>query len=212
MRPILLLLLMATAPAWANGFQPVDSIRAAALSTLGPGTDAEATLDAALRMPACAAPLQAQPTGSNTVEVACPGGWRLFVPVKVRRNQDVLVLNRGIATGETIGLADIGIEKRDAARIAGAVLADPAEAVGKVARRVLQAGTLLSAGDLVSPRLVRRGDTVELVSRRSGLEVRMRGRALSDAGQDERVSVENASSRRIVQGTVDASGAVVVSR
>ncbi|GHH46430.1 MAG: flagellar basal body P-ring formation chaperone FlgA [Gammaproteobacteria bacterium] len=212
MRPILLLLLMATAPAWANGFQPVDSIRAAALSTLGPGTDAEATLDAGLRMPACAAPLQAQPTGSNTVEVACPGGWRLFVPVKVRRNQDVLVLNRGIAAGETIGLADIGIEKRDAARIAGAVLADPAEAVGKVARRVLQAGTLLSAGDLVSPRLVRRGDTVELVSRRSGLEVRMRGRALSDAGQDERVSVENASSRRIVQGTVDASGAVVVSR
>ncbi|WP_434031231.1 flagellar basal body P-ring formation chaperone FlgA [[Pseudomonas] boreopolis] len=212
MRPILLLLLMATAPAWANGFQPVDSIRAAALSTLDPGTDAEATLDAGLRMPACAAPLQAQPTGSNTVEVACPGGWRLFVPVKVRRNQDVLVLNRGIAAGETIGLADIGIEKRDAARIAGAVLADPAEAVGKVARRVLQAGTLLSAGDLVSPRLVRRGDTVELVSRRSGLEVRMRGRALSDAGQDERVSVENASSRRIVQGTVDASGAVVVSR
>lgn len=212
MRPILLLLLMATAPAWANGFQPVDSIRAAALSTLGPGTDAEATLDAGLRMPACAAPLQAQSTGSNTVEVACPGGWRLFVPVKVRRNQDVLVLNRGIAAGETIGLADIGIEKRDAARIAGAVLADPAEAVGKVARRVLQAGTLLSAGDLVSPRLVRRGDTVELVSRRSGLEVRMRGRALSDAGQDERVSVENASSRRIVQGTVDASGAVVVSR
>ncbi|WP_434025595.1 flagellar basal body P-ring formation chaperone FlgA [[Pseudomonas] boreopolis] len=212
MRPILLLLLMATAPAWANGFQPVDSIRAAALSTLGPGMDAEATLDAGLRMPACAAPLQAQPTGSNTVEVACPGGWRLFVPVKVRRNQDVLVLNRGIAAGETIGLADIGIEKRDAARIAGAVLADPAEAVGKVARRVLQAGTLLSAGDLVSPRLVRRGDTVELVSRRSGLEVRMRGRALSDAGQDERVSVENASSRRIVQGTVDANGAVVVSR
>jgi flagella basal body P-ring formation protein FlgA len=40
----------------------------------------------------------------------------------------------------------------------------------------------------------------------------MTGRALSDAGQDERVSVENASSRRIVQGTVDASGTVVVSR
>lgn len=214
MRPILLILLLAAAPAWADGFQPVDSIRAAALSTQPPGADAEATLDAGLRMPACPVPLQAQPTGSNTVEVACPqpAGWRLFVPVKVRRNQDVLVLNRGIAAGETLGLADITIEKRDAARIAGAALANPADAVGKTARRVLPAGTLLSATDLVSPRLVRRGDTVELVSRRSGLEVRMTGRALSDAGQDERVSVENASSRRIVQGTVDASGAVVVSR
>lgn len=214
MRPILLMLLLVTAPAWADGFQPVDSIRAAALTTLGPGADAEATLDPGLRMPACPVPLQAQPTGSNTVEVACPqpAGWRLFVPVKVRRNQDVLVLNRGIAAGETLGLADITVEKRDAARIAGAALANPADAVGKTARRVLPAGTLLSASDVVAPRLVRRGDTVELVSRRDGLEVRMTGRALSDAGQDERVSVENASSRRIVQGTVDASGAVVVSR
>ncbi|MFT4246790.1 MAG: flagellar basal body P-ring formation chaperone FlgA [Pseudomonas sp.] len=214
MRPILLVLLLATAPVWAAGFQPVDAIRTAALSTLEPGADAEATLDPGLRMPACPVPLQAQPTGSNTVEVACPqpAGWRLFVPVKVRRNQDVLVLNRGIAAGETIGLADISIERRDAARIAGAALASPADAVGKTARRVLPAGTLLSASDVVSPRLVRRGDTVELVSRRNGLEVRMTGRALSDAGQDERVSVENASSRRIVQGTVEATGAVVVSR
>lgn len=214
MRPILLILLLATAPAWADAFQPVDSIRAAALSTLTPGADAEAALDAGLRMPACPVPLQARPTGSNTVEVACPqpAGWRLFVPVKVRRNQDVLVLSRGLAAGETIGLADITIERRDAARIAGAALADPADAVGKTARRVLPAGTLLSASDVVPPRLVRRGDTVELVSRRNGLEVRMNGRALSDAGQDERVSVENASSRRVVQGTVDASGAVVVSR
>jgi flagella basal body P-ring formation protein FlgA len=214
MRPILLILLLVAAPAWADGFQPVDSIRAAALSTVGPNADAEATLDPGLRMPACPVPLQAQPTGSNTVEVACPqpAGWRLFVPVKVRRNQDVLVLNRGIAAGETISLADISIEKRDASRIAGAALANPVDAVGKTARRVLSAGTLLSANDVVSPRLVKRGDTVELVSRRNGLEVRMTGRALSDAGQDERVSVENASSRRIVQGTVDASGTVVVSR
>ncbi|MFB5208184.1 diguanylate cyclase domain-containing protein, partial [Stenotrophomonas sp. 3diitr2024] len=39
---------------------------------------------------------QVQPTANTTVEVSCPdaGGWRLFVPVKVRRNQTVLVLNR----------------------------------------------------------------------------------------------------------------------
>ena len=214
MRPILLILLLVTAPAWAASFQSVDAIRAAALSTLEKGVDAEVTLDAGLRMPACPVPLQAQPTGSNTVEVACPQptGWRLFVPVKVRRNQDVLVLNRGMAAGETIDMADITIEKRDAARIAGAVLANPIDAVGKTARRVLPAGTLLAASDVMSPRLVRRGDTVDLVSRQDGLEVRMRGRALSDAGQDERVSVENTSSHRVIQGTVDASGAVIVSR
>ena len=71
--------------------------------------------------------LQVQPTANTTVEVSCPdaGGWRLFVPVKVRRNQTVLVLNRGIGTGETLTAADITTAQRDAARIAGAVLSDP---------------------------------------------------------------------------------------
>lgn len=205
----------AVAPASAAGaWQPVEAIRAAALSTLPAGSEGETTLDSALRLPACGQALVAQPTATSTVEVSCPdaGGWRLFVPVKVRRNQTVLILNRGIAAGETIGVADITTAQRDAARIAGAALADPAAAVGRVARRTLAAGSLLSANDLVAQRLIRRGDSVSLVSRRGGVEVRVAGKALSDAGENERVSVENLSSRKIVQGTVAASGDVFVTR
>lgn len=198
----------------AGGWQPVDSIRAAALSTLPAGSEGDTTLDSALRLPACAQALVAQPTASTTVEVSCPdaGGWRLFVPVKVRRNQAVLILNRGIAAGETLAAADITTAQRDVARIAGAALADPAAAVGRVARRTLVAGSLLSANDLVAQRLIRRGDSVSLVSQRGGVEVRVAGKALGDAGENERVSVENLSSRRIVQGTVAASGDVFVTR
>ncbi|WP_282296645.1 flagellar basal body P-ring formation chaperone FlgA [Stenotrophomonas sp. PS02289] len=205
----------AVAPAFAAGaWQPVEAIRAAALSTLPAGSEGETTLDSALRLPACGQALVAQPTATSTVEVSCPdaGGWRLFVPVKVRRNQTVLILNRGIAAGETIGVADITTAQRDAARIAGAALADPAAAVGRVARRTLAAGSLLSANDLVAQRLIRRGDSVSLVSRRGGVEVRVAGKALADAGENERVSVENLSSRKIVQGTVAASGDVFVTR
>ena len=101
-------------------------------------------------------------------------------------------------------------EKPTAMRFA--VLSDPQLAVGRVARRALGAGTVLGAGDLVAPRIIRRGDSVALVSRRGGVEVRVAGKALGDAGQDERVSVENLSSRRVVQGTVIAGGDVLVSR
>ena len=72
MRLILLVVLLAALPAWAAEFQPVDSIRAAALSTLGPDATAEATLDPSVRVPLCPVPLQAQPTGTTTVEVSCP--------------------------------------------------------------------------------------------------------------------------------------------
>ncbi|HEL7628369.1 flagellar basal body P-ring formation protein FlgA [Stenotrophomonas maltophilia] len=218
MRPIssILAVALAVASPWAVAadWQPVASIRAAALSSLPAGSEGEAQVADALRLPRCGGALQVQPTANTTVEVSCPdaGGWRLFVPVKVRRNQTVLVLARGIAAGETLTAADISTAQRDAARIAGAVLADPNAAIGRIARRPLQAGTLLSSNDLVTQRLIKRGDNVALVSRRGSVEVRIAGRAMGDAGENERISVENLSSRRIVQGTVDARGDVIVAR
>jgi flagella basal body P-ring formation protein FlgA len=218
MRPIssILAVALAVASPWAVAadWQPVASIRAAALSSLPAGSEGEAQVADALRLPRCGGALQVQPTANTTVEVSCPdaGGWRLFVPVKVRRNQTVLVLARGIAAGETLTAADISTAQRDAARIAGAVLADPNAAIGRIARRPLQAGTLLSSTDLVTQRLIKRGDNVALVSRRGSVEVRIAGRAMGDAGENERISVENLSSRRIVQGTVDARGDVIVAR
>ena len=196
----------------AADFQPVDTIKAAALGALPVGSDAEATLDPALRLPRCGAALVARVQGSNSVEVACPDGWRLFVPVRVRRSQTVLVLSRGIAPGETITADAFVPETRDASRIVGAAVADPAQAVGRVARRTLSAGAVLSATDLVAQRLIRRGDNVALVSRRGGVEVRVVGKALGDAGENERVTVENLSSRRVVQGVVGPGGDVWVSR
>lgn len=218
MRPIssILAVALAIASPWAVAadWQPVASIRAAALSSLPAGSEGEAQVADALRLPRCGGALQVQPTANTTVEVSCPdaGGWRLFVPVKVRRNQTVLVLARGIAAGETLTAADISTAQRDAARIAGAVLADPNAAIGRIARRPLQAGALLSSNDLVTQRLIKRGDNVALVSRRGSVEVRIAGRAMGDAGENERISVENLSSRRIVQGTVDARGDVIVAR
>ena len=196
----------------AADFQPVDTIKAAALGALPAGSEAEATLDPALRLPRCGAALVARVQGSNSVEVACPDGWRLFVPVRVRRSQTVLVLIRGIAPGETITADAFVPETRDASRIVGAAVADPAQAVGRVARRMLSAGAVLSATDLVAQRLIRRGDNVALVSRRGGVEVRVVGKALGDAGESERVTVENLSSRRVVQGVVGPGGDVWVSR
>lgn len=196
----------------AADFQPVDTIKAAALGALPVGADADATLDPALRLPRCGAALVARVQGSNSVEVGCPDGWRLFVPVRVRRSQTVLVLSRGIAPGETITADAFVPETRDASRIVGAAVADPAQAVGRVARRTLSAGAVLSATDLVAQRLIRRGDNVALVSRRGGVEVRVVGKALGDAGESERVTVENLSSRRVVQGVVGPGGDVWVSR
>lgn len=217
-RLLLLLLLAIAAPAaLASAWQPVESIRDAALATVAdrdaPGVRAEAAVDPALRLPRCAEPLQANPGHGGTVEVGCASaGWRLYIPVRVQRLQPVLVLTRAISAGEPIPPDAVQVEQRDVSRLAGGSFADPTQIADRVARRVLMAGSVLSPADVVPPRTVRRGDSVTLVARYGAVEVRASGRALGEAGLDERVSVENLGSRRVVQGVVRPNGEVLVLR
>ena len=65
---------LALAAPWAGAtdWQPVASIRTAALSTLPAGSEGEAQVADALRLPKCGSALQVQPTANTTVEVSCP--------------------------------------------------------------------------------------------------------------------------------------------
>jgi flagella basal body P-ring formation protein FlgA len=195
-----------------DAFEPVENIRQAALAAV-PGAEAgqaEATLDPALRLPRCAAGLQATLASAGTIEVGCPGGWRLFVPVRVQRVQPVLVLVANAAAGEPLRADQLRVETRDAGRVLGAPLTDPSQAIGRTLRRPTRAGQVIAAADLQAERLVRRGDPVTLVSGAGGIEVRMAGRAMGPAGIAEAVAVENLSSRRVVHGVVMANGEVRV--
>jgi flagella basal body P-ring formation protein FlgA len=213
---LLLLVLASVALARADdtGLQPVDSIRAAAESAIAPGagTEARAAVDERLRMPACGSPLQAVPNGAGTVEVSCtdPAGWRLYVPVRVTRIAEVLVLTRPVAAGMPIAPDAVALERRDIARLSATPLDRPERVVGQVARRALPAGTVLTVSDLGLAAVIRRGQAVTLVARVGNLEVRASGRALGDGAPGDLLSVENASSRRVVQGVVQADGEVFV--
>ena len=91
------------------------------------------------------------------------------------------------------------------------MLATPSAAIGKVARRTLPIGTLLTANDVSVPQWIRRGDLVELIARFGDVEVKMNAKALTNAGMNERVLVENISSHRTVQAFVESPGRVIVS-
>lgn len=214
----LLLIVLATVSsevALAQEFQSVASIREAALSIVpdrhANGVLADVRLDPALRLPACSVGLQAHASNSGTAEVACPApGWRLFVLLNIQRLQSIVVLSRTVASGEVLNNDNTRLEQRDITRLPAGSVGDLSLVMGRVARRTLMAGSVLAPQDLISARMIRRGDGVALVSRHDGMEVRAAGRAMSDAGKDERVNVENASSRRTVQGIVQDNGEVLV--
>ncbi len=204
----------AAAQAAAGAITATEAIRAAAIAALGATAgNAEATVDPALRMAACSQLLHAVPTSARVVEVRCPDdpGWRLYVPVQVRRVAEVVVLTEPVRAGEKITADMLTVRKRDMAGQSGG-FADASAVVGRAPRRGMALGAALTEDDLAKGALLRRGDPVVLVSRFDGIEVRVAGRALGRASPGGAVSVENIQSRRIIRGRLVGDGIVEVLR
>ena len=207
---VALLGLAAAAP--AQPLQPPETIAEAAVRALGAAdaASAEAVLAPTLRLARCSQPLQAVATGPSTAQVRCADspGWQIYVPVRVRREADVVVLRSPAPSGVPISAGQLVVQRRDIGGAAGATFDDPAALVGRVPARALAPGVVPTEHDLALGAPLRRGDPVVLVARSRGVEVRMPGRALGPAQSGGRIGVENVSSRRVLRGRLVADGVV----
>lgn len=175
------------------------------------------TLDPRLRLAPCTEQLHAfLPSGSRlpgntTVGVSCSGAspWTLYVPAKAKVMNEVVVLRRLVTRDTPIGADDVGLETREIDATRG-YIQDPAQVVGKLAKRPLAANTVLTPSMLSAPRLVRRGQQVVLVAAMPGMDVRVQGIALDEGGAGDRIKVRNVSSKRVVEATVIEAGVAQV--
>jgi len=175
--------------------------------------------DPRLRLAHCNLPLVAElppgsrPVGSTTVGVRCPGNtpWSVYVPVRVQIFANILVAARPLARGVPLTEADLTLSRQDLTSVPGSALTNLSQAVGKSLRYPVATGAALNAGLLDQPALVKRGQTVTIVSVGQGLEVRATGEALADGATGETIRVRNLLTKKIIQGTVQDSGLVRVS-
>lgn len=122
--------------------------------------------------------------------------------------REVVVLNRALARGDRVTEADLALERRPREGTPPDALTVPSP--GEVAQRSLSAGTVLRAGDTAPPELVARGEMVTLVYDAPGISLSIRGIS-NDAGRlGATVSVLNATSKKVVQGTVVGPARVAV--
>jgi flagella basal body P-ring formation protein FlgA len=175
-------------------------------------------LDSRLRLSGCDLPLEAfLPTGGRllgnvTVGVRCTGSrpWSLYVPVRVALFGKVVVAARPLTRNGVLARADLKLERRDLAQLHTGYFTDPAGLVGKKVSRNIAMNATLGTDQVRDPLAVKRGQRVELVAAGNGIEVRMKGEAMADGAAGDRIKVRNLSSRRVVDGVVDASGAIQV--
>lgn len=176
-------------------------------------------LDSRLQLTRCAHPPAAQLApgakreGQTTVQVRCtaPVAWSLFIPVRIERYLEVLVLARPVERQQVLGPSDLRLERQAVSKLTSGYFTDPKEVIGLSARRRLTAGQVLIPAHVETRPLIKRGQEVTLYVSRPGLMVRMKGIALEDGRLGDRIRVRNSSSKKVVEGYVESADSVRIS-
>ena len=182
-----------------------------------PGTRVEVhaePLDSRLSLAPCPRKLQASMpphmriTSRVGVELRCPvpGGWRIRIPVRVQAYRTVLVTTRPLQRGDGLRPGDLQGAERDVTRLGYGYVERFDQVSGRTLARPLNAGSVLTPGDLAKRNAVHAGDHVQLVADLGNVSVRAGGTALGNGDVGARLRVRNDSSGRTVTAVVQSPG------
>jgi flagella basal body P-ring formation protein FlgA len=111
---------------------------------------------------------------------------------------------------DIIGESDLQMTDLDLASDSRGLIHSIEQIVGKEATKNLLRGQPLRKSDLKAAIVIKRGQTIDLLSKGMGITVKMRGKALGNGAEGDRLLVENLSSRKRVEGEVLATGQVLI--
>jgi flagella basal body P-ring formation protein FlgA len=120
----------------------------------------------------------------------------------------IVVPAHDIARGDTISENDLTYATVDGAALMSGVPTRMDEVKGMQARRVLAAGQPFRGDDVRRPIVITKGQTVTMEFNAPGVQLTAMGRAMSEGGIGDTVTVQNPASYRMVSGIVTAPGTV----
>lgn len=120
----------------------------------------------------------------------------------------VVVPAHDIARGDVLAETDLTYATVDGNALMSGVPTRFDEVLGMQTRRTLMAGQPFRAQDVRRPIVVTKGQTVTMQFAAPGVELTAMGRAMSEGGVGDTVTVQNPASYRMVAATVTAPGVV----
>jgi flagellar basal body P-ring formation protein FlgA len=140
-----------------------------------------------------------------------PGKASLRVAGVALEYVEAAVLTRSLNRGDATQASDFVLERRVRESLPADAQLETGTLPGQVARRSLQAGSVVRTGDLARPEIVTRGDVVTIVYEVPGLTLTLRGSASASGAQGDIIAVVNPQSKKTLQAQVVAPGKVSVS-
>jgi flagella basal body P-ring formation protein FlgA len=120
----------------------------------------------------------------------------------------IVVPTHDIARGDVIGESDLTYATVEGNALMGGIATSMDEIKGMQARRVLSAGQPLRGTDVRRPIVVSKGQMVTMTFAAPGVEVTAMGRAMSEGGIGDTVTLQNPASYRMISATVIGPGTV----
>jgi len=120
----------------------------------------------------------------------------------------IVVPAHDISRGDTIGENDLTYAMVDGAALMSGVPTRMDEVKGMQARRMLAAGQPFRGDDVRRPIVITKGQTVTMEFDAPGVQLTAMGRAMSEGGVGDTVTVQNPASYRMISAVVAAPGTV----
>ncbi|HEY2032320.1 MAG TPA: flagellar basal body P-ring formation chaperone FlgA [Rhizomicrobium sp.] len=120
----------------------------------------------------------------------------------------IVVPAHSIPRGTTISDADLSYQTVDASSVQAGIVTSMNDLDGMEARRVLRAGEPVRPDDVRRPILVTKGSMVTMNFVAPGITLTATGKAMSEGGMGETVTVVNPISYRQISCTVTGAGTV----
>ncbi len=223
---LLLLALFPLGPAIADEYHPHSDIYQQVKSFLlaqnsGHSENIEVQIgriDPRLRLKRCAQPLEvflpqgSRDSGRTIVGVKCAGpkAWTIYVQADVKKSIEVYISTSPISRGTLITESHIQLQLMDSSKLRFGYITDKDKIIGMVAGRRIAADTVITPRMLDAPKLVKRGEKVQIIAEVDGIVVRVEGEALEDGAKGDMIRVRNNSSKKIIEAIVIAPGKVKV--
>jgi flagellar basal body P-ring formation protein FlgA len=120
----------------------------------------------------------------------------------------IVVPARDVMRGEILGESDLALVDAPAGMLASNIVTKFDTLIGMQTRRALRAGESLRSDDVRRPVIVTKGQTVTMRFSAPGVELTAMGRAMSEGGVGDTVTVQNPASFRMISAVVIGVGTV----
>ena len=123
---------------------------------------------------------------------------------------DVVVVSRPLSRNQPVEAPYVTLERRDLANLPSDAIRRIDDVVGNRTTRMLNPGTVMQAGMISLPPLVKRGEIVKIVATMGPMTITATGMVKQQGAKGDMVRVVNTDSNRIIMARVTGPGAVAV--